>query len=128
MIIPYIIGKLPMKYLGVPLLAKCLGINDCKQLVDKTYWASVYLIPKAVVNEIDKVVCRPKDQGGLGIKPLREWNEVLHMKNLWKIVEQEQTMGLVGQQGKIERKKHLDIDVDGNDSWGWKKLMELKRR
>ncbi|GKA13247.1 hypothetical protein Tco_0692893 [Tanacetum coccineum] len=133
-------GKLPMKYLGVPLLAKCLRIFDCKQLVDKvkdrigdwknrflsyagrlqlissvlaslhTYWDSVYLIPKAVVNEIDKamkaflwshgggnkgrakvawkVVCRPKDQGGLGIKPLREWNEVLLMKNLWKIIDQ----------------------------------------
>ncbi|GKB79744.1 RNA-directed DNA polymerase, eukaryota, reverse transcriptase zinc-binding domain protein, partial [Tanacetum coccineum] len=84
--IPFSIGKLPMKYLKVPLLAKCLGISDCKQLVDKvkdrigdwknrflsyaerlqlissvlaslhTYWASVYLIPKVVVNEIDKTM------------------------------------------------------------------------
>ncbi|GJW95089.1 DUF1997 domain-containing protein [Tanacetum coccineum] len=60
-------------------------------------WASVYLLPKTVVKEIDrvmknflwdnggnsngrakiawKVVCRHKDQGGLGIKPLGEWNE-----------------------------------------------------
>nr|GFB61157.1 reverse transcriptase domain, reverse transcriptase zinc-binding domain protein [Tanacetum cinerariifolium] len=29
------IGQLPMKYLGVPLLAKCLGVADCKSLVDK---------------------------------------------------------------------------------------------
>ncbi|GKG09035.1 hypothetical protein Tco_0334867, partial [Tanacetum coccineum] len=80
-----VLGKLSMKYLGVPLLAKCLRISNCKQLVDKvkdrigdwknrflsyagrlqlissvlaslhTYWDSVYLIPKAVVNVDTKV-------------------------------------------------------------------------
>ncbi|GJX69516.1 RNA-directed DNA polymerase, eukaryota, reverse transcriptase zinc-binding domain protein [Tanacetum coccineum] len=79
-------GKLPMKYLGVPLLAKCLGVADCKSLIDKVkskvgdwinrslsyagrvqliasvltsmqlYWASVYLLPKTVIKEIDKVL------------------------------------------------------------------------
>nr|GFA09857.1 RNA-directed DNA polymerase, eukaryota, reverse transcriptase zinc-binding domain protein [Tanacetum cinerariifolium] len=34
-IIPFKRGKLPMKYLGLPLLAKCLGIDDCKVLIDK---------------------------------------------------------------------------------------------
>ncbi|GJT52831.1 RNA-directed DNA polymerase, eukaryota, reverse transcriptase zinc-binding domain protein [Tanacetum coccineum] len=34
-ILPFKVGKLPVKYLGVPLLAKKLGINDCKQLVEK---------------------------------------------------------------------------------------------
>ncbi|GJS20998.1 RNA-directed DNA polymerase, eukaryota, reverse transcriptase zinc-binding domain protein [Tanacetum coccineum] len=48
------VGKLPMKYLGVPLLAKCLGVADCKILVDKIYWASV--LPKIVIKEIDKVL------------------------------------------------------------------------
>nr|GEX62827.1 hypothetical protein [Tanacetum cinerariifolium] len=32
---PITFGKLPMKYLGVPLLAKCLGNADCKVLIDK---------------------------------------------------------------------------------------------
>ncbi|GJW50193.1 RNA-directed DNA polymerase, eukaryota, reverse transcriptase zinc-binding domain protein [Tanacetum coccineum] len=147
-VVPFSVGTLPMKYLGVPLLAKCLGVNDCRILIEKvksrvgdwrnrflsyagrvqlitsvlasmqTYWAAVYLLPKAIVKEINKVmknflwdssgsgngrakiswkvVCRPKDQGGLGIKPLNEWNE--------------------------------DIDINVNDSWGWKKLMELRDR
>nr|GEZ03082.1 hypothetical protein [Tanacetum cinerariifolium] len=30
-----LIGKLPMKYIGVPLLAKCLGNADCKVFIDK---------------------------------------------------------------------------------------------
>lgn len=128
-VIPFKCGSLPMKYLGVPLLAKQLGVNDCKILIDNVegrincwknkclsyagriqliasvlstmqqYWASVYMLPITVIKELEKIfkrflwnsgksangkarvawklVCRPKDQGGLGIKPLRQWNEVL---------------------------------------------------
>ncbi|GJV55861.1 RNA-directed DNA polymerase, eukaryota, reverse transcriptase zinc-binding domain protein [Tanacetum coccineum] len=34
-IIPFKRGKLPVRYIGVPLVAKQLGVNDCKSLVDK---------------------------------------------------------------------------------------------
>ncbi|GKC68147.1 reverse transcriptase domain-containing protein [Tanacetum coccineum] len=138
-IMPFQVGKLPMKYLGVPLIAKKLGINDCKSLVNKVsekincwknkvlsyagriqliasvlssmqiYWASVYMFPSSTINEIEKLlkgflwcqgpltsgkakvawkqVCLPKEQGGLGIKSLKKWNEVLLIKQLWKIIE-----------------------------------------
>ncbi|GJV37816.1 RNA-directed DNA polymerase, eukaryota, reverse transcriptase zinc-binding domain protein [Tanacetum coccineum] len=87
-------GKLPMK---VQLIAFVLASMQI-------YWASVSPLPKTVVNEIDKVlkgflrnqsdsfngkaklawkvVCRPKNQGGLGFKPLCTWNEVLLMKHV----------------------------------------------
>lgn len=85
-ILPFKVGILPMKYLGVPLITKRLGINGCRELVEKVkskvndwknkflsfagklqliasvlasmqvYWASVFLIPKATVKEIDKVL------------------------------------------------------------------------
>ncbi|GJZ72789.1 RNA-directed DNA polymerase, eukaryota, reverse transcriptase zinc-binding domain protein [Tanacetum coccineum] len=170
--VPFSVGILPMKYLGVPLLTKCLGVNDCKVLIEKvktrigdwenrclsyagrvqlissvlasmqTYWASVYLIPKTVVKELDKIiknflwdkvswkiVCRPKDQGGLGIKPLNEWNEVLLMKNIWKIVVQAQTLWVQWvNRVKLKGRSVWDIDIDTNDSWGWKKLMELRSK
>ncbi|GJT52972.1 RNA-directed DNA polymerase, eukaryota, reverse transcriptase zinc-binding domain protein [Tanacetum coccineum] len=123
-ILPFKCGKLPVRYLGVPLLAKRLSIQDCKVLIDKVkskincwrnktlsyagriqliasvltsmqlYWASVYLLPSSVVNDIDKllkrflwnasesakgkariawkVVCRPKEQGGNG-KSMSMW-------------------------------------------------------
>ncbi|GJR62664.1 probable L-cysteine desulfhydrase, chloroplastic [Tanacetum coccineum] len=141
-------------YLGVPLLAKCLGVNNCKILIEKvknrigdwknmflsyagkvqlissvlasmqTYWASVYLLPKTV-----KIVCRTKDQGGLGIKPLCEWNEVLLLKNTWKIVDQKQTLWVQWvNRVKLKGRSIWDIDIDVNDSWGWKKLMELRNK
>ncbi|GKA74776.1 RNA-directed DNA polymerase, eukaryota, reverse transcriptase zinc-binding domain protein [Tanacetum coccineum] len=104
-ILPFKCGKLPVRYLGVPLLAKKLSVQDCKILIDKLYWASVYLLPNTVIKELDKlfkkflwnvgdsvtgkarvawkIVCRPKEQGGLGIKPLGKWNEVLLIRQAW---------------------------------------------
>jgi hypothetical protein len=69
------------------------------------YWASVYMLPTSVINDLEKlfkrclwnagdsargkarvgwkVVCKPKDQGGLGIKSLKKWNEVLLIRQFW---------------------------------------------
>ncbi|GJY45431.1 RNA-directed DNA polymerase, eukaryota, reverse transcriptase zinc-binding domain protein [Tanacetum coccineum] len=71
-----------------------------------TYWASAYLLSNYVRKDLDKLfkrllwnsgnsaqgkarvtwkmVCRPKDQGGLGIKPLKQWNEVLLIRDAIK--------------------------------------------
>ncbi|GJU17369.1 RNA-directed DNA polymerase, eukaryota, reverse transcriptase zinc-binding domain protein [Tanacetum coccineum] len=136
-ILPFKIGSLPVSYLGVPLVSKQIGINDCKRLTDKIkervlnwknkmltyvgrlqliasvlstihmYSASVFMLPKIVIKDIDrilkgflwnqgdlkkgsakiswKVVCEPKIQGGLGLKDLGACNEVLMTKHLWNI-------------------------------------------
>ncbi|GKA55522.1 RNA-directed DNA polymerase, eukaryota, reverse transcriptase zinc-binding domain protein [Tanacetum coccineum] len=132
-ILPFKIGKLPVKYLGVPLITKKIGNKECKQLVDKVrnkvedwknkylsyagrlqliasvlsslnvYWAAVFLIPKTVVKDIDKVlkgflwckgelkrgkakvawktVCSPKSQGGLGLRALI--SDIVKLGNIW---------------------------------------------
>nr|GEW57246.1 RNA-directed DNA polymerase, eukaryota, reverse transcriptase zinc-binding domain protein [Tanacetum cinerariifolium] len=84
--LPLDFGKLPVKYLGVPLVTKKLGAKECKQLVDKvknkvedwknkylsyagrmqliasvlasihTYWVAVFILPKSVVKDINKVL------------------------------------------------------------------------
>ncbi|GKC40037.1 RNA-directed DNA polymerase, eukaryota, reverse transcriptase zinc-binding domain protein [Tanacetum coccineum] len=99
-ILPFRTGVL-MKYLGVPLITKRLEINDCKCLVEK---ASVFLLSKSNVKEIDKVlkgflwcqgeykngrakvawktVYTPKKEGGLGLIPL---NLKLKDKSVWEI-------------------------------------------
>ncbi|GJT71235.1 RNA-directed DNA polymerase, eukaryota, reverse transcriptase zinc-binding domain protein [Tanacetum coccineum] len=81
-------GSLPTKYLGVPLITKCLGVKDCQNLVDKIkgrtedwkckylsyagrlmliatvlesmsmYWASVFKLPKTVIKEINGILKR----------------------------------------------------------------------
>nr|GEV13581.1 RNA-directed DNA polymerase, eukaryota, reverse transcriptase zinc-binding domain protein [Tanacetum cinerariifolium] len=34
-VLPFAVRKLPMRYLGVPLIAKRLGVKDCRCLLDK---------------------------------------------------------------------------------------------
>ncbi|XP_009630097.2 uncharacterized protein [Nicotiana tomentosiformis] len=120
-------GKLPFKYLGVPVSTKKLNSIDSEMLVDRmtariktwgsknlsyagrvqlinsvlmhvhTYWASIFLLPKAVMKQINTVcrnflwdgkevsnrapliawdlVYKPKEVGGLGITNGVLWNE-----------------------------------------------------
>ncbi|GKE62015.1 hypothetical protein Tco_1512382 [Tanacetum coccineum] len=91
-IFPFKEGKLPVKYLGVHLVTKKIGVDDYKQLIDK---GLVFLLPKSIINDIERLfkrflwnsgesykgkvkvawcdVCKPKDQGSLGFKSLETW-------------------------------------------------------
>ncbi|GJY28473.1 RNA-directed DNA polymerase, eukaryota, reverse transcriptase zinc-binding domain protein, partial [Tanacetum coccineum] len=73
----------------------------------QVYWCSLFILPKLICETIDKMVknflwaregntsgmvsigwkevCKPKSQGGLGLKPLCAWNEALMAKHLWNI-------------------------------------------
>ncbi|XP_071715051.1 uncharacterized protein [Rutidosis leptorrhynchoides] len=113
------------------------------------YWASVYKIPNTVIIEIEKiikgflwnhgdsirgkakvswkVVCTPKNQGGLGLKPMQEWNNVLLIKQLWKLIEKKESLwynwvNLV----KLKGKSIWEIEDKQSDSWGWKQLLLLR--
>ncbi|GKB34449.1 hypothetical protein Tco_0879391, partial [Tanacetum coccineum] len=85
-VLPFKVGKLQVKYMGIPLLAKKIGIKDCQELVEKiksriedwknkflsyagklqlisvvlstmqTYRASVLFILKTVIKEIDRIL------------------------------------------------------------------------
>lgn len=73
----------------------------------QVYWCSVLLLPKTTIKDIEKVfkgflwsggdlkkgsakiawkiVCRPKDEGGLGIRNLQTWNEALLSRQIWRL-------------------------------------------
>ncbi|KAL0284387.1 UNVERIFIED_CONTAM: hypothetical protein Sradi_7200500 [Sesamum radiatum] len=85
-------GSLPVKYLGVPLIASRLSIADCRPLMEKIDGRiAVFILPKGVIRAIEtklrsflwqgstgkgyaKVawdqLCKPKTEGGLGIRNL----------------------------------------------------------
>ncbi|GKA41349.1 putative reverse transcriptase domain-containing protein [Tanacetum coccineum] len=119
-IMPFAEGNLPVKYLGVPLISSRLLNKDCKVLVEKAknriedwknkslsfagrlqlcksvisslhvYWASVLIIPKGIIYDIQSLIrgflwcngeykrgkakvawddiCLPKSEGGLGLR------------------------------------------------------------
>ncbi|GKE00897.1 hypothetical protein Tco_1388880 [Tanacetum coccineum] len=141
-ILPFAVGKLPMKYLG--LIASVLASLN-------VYWACVFLIPKTVVKEIDKAlkgflwckdeikkgkakvkwesVCTPKSQGGLGIRMFGKWNEILLMKNLWNIAEEKNTLWVKWvKMVKLRGESIWEVQKGANDSWTWKYLLELRSK
>ncbi|GKC15340.1 RNA-directed DNA polymerase, eukaryota, reverse transcriptase zinc-binding domain protein [Tanacetum coccineum] len=146
--LPFNVGRLP---LGVPLNATdsiCIDLNSY-----------LFILPKSVVKDIDKVlkgflwckgelrrgkakvswtnICKPKSQGGLGLKPFRPWNEVLIMKNLWNIVSEKNSLWAL-QVPMIDNERDDDIkwkDITGNlvnfsvkDVWEKRRQSMLKGR
>ncbi|GKF09163.1 RNA-directed DNA polymerase, eukaryota, reverse transcriptase zinc-binding domain protein, partial [Tanacetum coccineum] len=90
-----------------PINCFCSSINAC-------VLGSVFLLPKTVVNDIEKLfkrfiwnngesckgkakvawaeVCKPKDQGGLGFKSLELWNKTLLVKHLWNVASRKESL------------------------------------
>nr|GEY57086.1 RNA-directed DNA polymerase, eukaryota, reverse transcriptase zinc-binding domain protein [Tanacetum cinerariifolium]GEZ68052.1 RNA-directed DNA polymerase, eukaryota, reverse transcriptase zinc-binding domain protein [Tanacetum cinerariifolium] len=151
---PFQIGRLPIRYLGVPLIDKKIGVKDCKSLIDKVrqkviYWGSVFQIPFTVIKDIEtffkdflwcngelsrgksgvawKEVCKPKDQGGLGLKPLDMWNNTLLIKHLWNIVANKESLWVKWiNTVKLKGRRIWDTQCYGNDSWCWKIILSLR--
>ncbi|GKB99496.1 RNA-directed DNA polymerase, eukaryota, reverse transcriptase zinc-binding domain protein [Tanacetum coccineum] len=72
-----------------------------------------------------KSICKPKEYGGLGIKRLLEWNEVLLTRQLWKVVLKEKTLWV--KWINTERLKGKSIwmaNVGSSSSAGWKDLWD----
>ncbi|GKC52787.1 ABC transporter B family member 15-like protein [Tanacetum coccineum] len=114
-LMPFREGKFPMKYLGVPLVSKRLYLKECQALVDKVRKkASVFILPVSIANDIERImrdflwnygefkrgkakirwesVCKPKVEGGLGIKSLESWNIALMTKHIWNIITQKESL------------------------------------
>ena len=178
-VLPFKEGKLLVRYLGVPLVTKKIGVADCKQLVDNVqkklndwknkslsyagraqliasvlssmqiYWGSVFLLPKSIIEDIEKLfkrflwncgdscrgkarvawkdVCKPKDQGGLGFKSLEMWNRVLLVKHLWNVASRKESLWVKWVNVvKLKNRSVWDVTVDNNDSWFWKNILKFR--
>ena len=178
-VVPFNVEKLPVKYLGVPLTSKRIGVQECKSLVDKVknrisswkngclsyagrlqliasvlesiqvYWASVFLLPKTTIKDINKLlkdflwnqgeatrgkakvawknVCKPKSKGGLGLKNLELWNKAMLMKNLWHVACDKDSLWVKWVNTvKLKGRSVWEITDDSSDSWGWRNLLKIR--
>ncbi|GAV67092.1 LOW QUALITY PROTEIN: zf-RVT domain-containing protein, partial [Cephalotus follicularis] len=89
---------------------KALSFAGLLQLVKttlvsmQTYWCSTLLLPMSIVKECEHVfrkflwgghgrgkvrwaeVCKPLNEGGLGMKDLKMWNKALLLKQIWSLL------------------------------------------
>ncbi|GJT51140.1 RNA-directed DNA polymerase, eukaryota, reverse transcriptase zinc-binding domain protein [Tanacetum coccineum] len=113
------------------------------------YWASVYMLHDTVLKRLERLfkrflwnaggsikgkarvawnlVCRPKDQGGLGVKPLKKWNEVLLVSQIWKIIERKESLWVKWVNTvKLKSRSIWEIKACNSDSWGWRCMLEIR--
>ncbi|VFQ94486.1 unnamed protein product, partial [Cuscuta campestris] len=167
-------GKLPVRYLGLPLTSQRASERDSAPLVNKVdehirkwnaktlsaagrlelirsviqgiegFWFQAFPIHKSVLDRITSLcrtflwgskfctvawedICKPKDEGGLGLNQPIIWNQALLSKNLWKIAFNKETLWVQWVHS---------VYLDGNDFWTWsprkkdshffKKLIEIR--
>nr|XP_043639254.1 uncharacterized protein LOC122610325 [Erigeron canadensis] len=135
-ILPFEEGKLPIK-----------SIATCS--ISFVYWSSVFILPTRVTTEIEQilrgflwsqgvlkkgqakvawdVVCLPKQEGRLGIQWLDIWNSVLmttHVCNLLILKESLRVKWIHAH--RLRGKNFWDVQVKGNLSWSWRKLVQIR--
>ncbi|CAH1434531.1 unnamed protein product [Lactuca virosa] len=177
----FVEGKLPMRYLGIPLISTRLFVRDCKRLVDKVrcrisdwrnkflsyagrlqlissvlcsfpvYWASCLLIPAETIKEIEKMmknflwncdeskkgrakvawstVCKPVDNGGLGLRNLRAWNKAILSRRIWMIVSNSESLWVKWININILKGRSFwDVEKNNDMSWSWRNLIRLRSK
>ena len=171
-------GHLPMRYLGLPLISSRLSIADCQPLLSKidtringwerlalsyagrvqiiksvlvamgVYWASAFILPKGVINDIEKrlraflwrgtgnsgypkvawkEICKPKEEGGLGLKDMGTLNRALMCKKLCEVIRCDRTSIWVEclRHGRL-RDDSIWTIPENRGPWGWRKMLRLR--
>lgn len=115
-----------------------------------SFWLAAYRLPRQCLCEIDsicssflwsgvdmnthkaklswKMVCKPKREGGLGLRPLNEINDVCSLKLIWWLVSNQFSLWVNWIQTYLIRQSSFwaaKKDTQAG-SWMWKKLLKCR--
>lgn len=72
-------------------------------------------------------VCKSKNKGGLGIKPLHLWNQAALLKHIWGLVQEKNTLWATWMiKIKLKKLSFWGITKNVDSSWSWRKLLKLR--
>ncbi|GJT46976.1 sodium/hydrogen exchanger 6 [Tanacetum coccineum] len=132
-------GKLPVKYLGVPLISSHLLYKYCKILVENVQnridleklmrgflWCQGEM-KKGKAKVAWESICFPKDEGGLGIRRLDTFNISLMATHIWSIVMNKESLWVRWIHSyKLMGRSFWDVPMRSCVSWGWRKLLQIR--
>nr|KAJ0201063.1 hypothetical protein LSAT_V11C600298600 [Lactuca sativa] len=113
------------------------------------YWASVVLIPKGIIKEVESImrnflwssgknskgaakiswkkICKPKIYGGLGLKNLKEWNIALLSSRVWKIISGHDSLWVKWvKYYLLEGRSFWDVGAKDKMSWSWRNILKIR--
>ncbi|KAA0036886.1 zf-RVT domain-containing protein [Cucumis melo var. makuwa] len=117
----------------------------------QVYWASVFVLPAYVHNEVDKIlrsylwkgkeegrggikvawvdVCLPFEEGGLGIRDGPSWNIANTLKILWLMLTNSGSLWVAWMEAYILKGKSLwDVDSRVGRSWCFRAILRKREK
>lgn len=74
-----------------------------------------------------KDICRPKDQGGLGLRDLGKLNELFLIKHIWNLITDKDTIWVEWIKTiRLKGKSFWEVGQCRQASWMWNHLLELR--
>ncbi|CAL1356365.1 unnamed protein product [Linum trigynum] len=174
----YKLGEFPVRYLGVPLISGKLSLSSCQSLIDKIvakvkswqakslsyagrielvgkvlysltqFWMSVFLLPKSVIKEVERIcsnyiwgvgvgtklranvlwqkITYLKKEGGLGFRDMWSWNQACMVRHLWLILLQEGSLWVAWIHNYKLKGRDLWSYSCTSGSWNWRKVLKLR--
>ncbi|XP_062114224.1 uncharacterized protein LOC133825275 [Humulus lupulus] len=178
----FVEGSFPLKYLGVPLRTTKWKAGDCAAIIKKihlklhtrssrhlsfagraqlfnsvllgsrSFWMSIFLLPKSFVKEIDHLcriflwgtndssrnrskmyltaweqVCLPKSLSGIGFKEGSKWNKVLLAKFVWALSSKQDILWVKWVDSiYLKGQNFWEYKMKQDASWYWRKLTNLR--
>ena len=74
-----------------------------------------------------KDICKPKNQGGLGLKPLRLMNEALLVKYLWNVISKKDSLWVKWVHAYRVKDRNIWFNVKSeHNASGWNQILGLR--
>ncbi|GJW33357.1 putative RNA-directed DNA polymerase [Tanacetum coccineum] len=114
----------------------------------QVYWASMFILLMSISDEVEKLMrdflwnfgvfkkgkskinwntmCKPKIEGGLGIKSSDSWNISLKSKHMWNIITNKESLWVRWVNTyRLKGRSFWDIPEKEGSCWTWKKLLKF---
>ncbi|CAB78214.1 putative protein [Arabidopsis thaliana] len=114
------------------------------------FWMGAFRLPRDCIREIDKMcsaylwsggelntskakitwafVCKPKEEGGLGLRSLKEANDVCCLKLIWRIISHADSLWVKWIQSSLLKKVSFWAVRENTSlgSWMWRKILKFR--
>ncbi|GJZ64173.1 hypothetical protein Tco_0620594 [Tanacetum coccineum] len=148
-VLPFEEGRLPVKYLGVPLVSSRVVYKDCRELIEKVRGrASMFVLPSRVLLDVEQImrgflwcqwllkkgkanvswdiVYRKRIEGGLGVRRFNTFNKALMVSHLWNLISSKESLWVKWiHVYKLKGRSFWEVPCHGNLSWRWRKILQL---
>ncbi|XP_048605009.1 uncharacterized protein LOC106417088 [Brassica napus] len=135
--------------------SRCLSYAGRMQLIKSVimsivnFWSAAFRLPSQCMKEVEqlcaaflwsgpdlitsrakvawKEVCKQKDEGGLGIRDLKEVNLVCGLKLIWRLLSGKSLWSKWIKVNLMKKKSFWEVNQKNqNGSWMWRKLLKIR--